>query len=137
MKLDNSLFDKIQKWAEESPRKRMHYDLRTSSNDTSQRMLNVLMPETVIPIHRHNDTSETVVICRGSVREEFYDADGNKTEEFILEAGGNCPAIQVPIGVYHTCVCLVPGSVIFEAKDGIYNPTETEDFLNTTLQIER
>lgn len=137
MKLDNSLFDEILKQAVESSRKRMHYDLRTSGDDTSQRMLNVLMPETVIPIHRHNDTSETVVICRGAVREEFYDVNGNKTEEFVLEAGGDCPAVQIPPGVYHTCVCLIPGSVIFEAKDGIYNPTETEDFLNTTLQIER
>lgn len=46
--------------------------------DSSQRMINVLMPETVIPIHRHNDTSETVVICRGAVREEFYNDRGEK-----------------------------------------------------------
>lgn len=129
MKLDNSLFDEILKLAVESSRKRMHYDLRTSGDDTSQRMLNVLMPETVIPIHRHNDTSETVVICRGAVREEFYDANGNKTEEFVLEAGGDCPAVQIPLGVYHTCVCLIPGSVIFEAKDGTYDPKRTEDIL--------
>lgn len=129
MKLDYSLFDDIQKLAIESSRKRMHYDLRTSAGDTSQRMLNVLMPETEIPIHRHIGTSETVVICRGAVREEFYDAEGNKTEEFVLEAGGNCPAVQIPQGVYHTCVCLIPGSVIFEAKDGAYSQTETEDLL--------
>ena len=49
--------------AEASPRRRMHYDLRTSSGDTSQRMLNVLMKDTVIPVHRHNDTSETVIEC--------------------------------------------------------------------------
>lgn len=129
MKLDNVLFDEIQKKAVESPRKRMHYDLRTSAEDTSQRMLNVLMPETVIPIHRHNSTSETVVVCRGIVREEFYDVQGNKIDEFVLEAGGSCPAIQVPKGVYHTCVCLAPGSVIFEAKDGAYDSKSTEDVL--------
>lgn len=129
MKLDNTLFDQIANEALSSPRKRMHYDLRTSKEDTSQRMLNVLMPETVIPIHRHNDTSETVIICRGAVREEFYDDKGNKTAEYVLEAGGRCPGIQVPKGVYHTCICLTPGSVIFEAKDGAYNPTLTEDFL--------
>ena len=52
----------------------------------SQRILNVLMPDTVIPIHRHNETSETVIVCRGKVREEFYDAHGNKTAEFVMEA---------------------------------------------------
>ena len=126
MYLSSTLFDAILKQAMESPRKRMHYDLRTQAEDpqwkdTSQRLLNVLMPETVIPIHRHTDTSETVIICRGAVREEFYDDQGNKIAEFLLEAGGDCPGVQVPKGMYHTCVCLIPGSVIFEARDRAYD----------------
>lgn len=147
MKLDSELFDKILIQAKESPRQRMHYDLRTQAQipglagndveetgcvewkDQSQRILNVLMPDTVIPIHRHNETSETVIICRGKVREEFYDSKGEKIAEFILEAGGECPGVQVPKGVYHTCVCLEPGSVIFEAKDRPYDPELTEDLL--------
>ena len=130
MKLDNNLFNQILLKAQESPRRRMNYDLRTSSSDGSQRMLNVLMADTVVPIHRHVDTSETVIVCRGKVREEFYDDQGNKTAEFVLEAGGDCPAVQVPMGVYHTLVCLEDGSVIFEAKDGAYDPVKTEEFLN-------
>ena len=129
MQLDNFLFDSVLLQAQSSPRRRMNYDLRTSRADTSQRMLNVLMADTVIPIHRHTDTSETVVVCRGKVREEFYDAQGNKTAEFVLEAGGECPGVQVPMGQYHTCVCLQDGSVIFEAKDRAYDPDGTEDFL--------
>ena len=54
---------------------------------------------------------------------------GNKTAEFVLEAGGECPGVQVPMGQYHTCVCLEDGSVIFEAKDRAYDPEGTEDFL--------
>ena len=133
MKLDNELFDQILVQAKESPRRRMHYDLRTQAmcgeswTDMSQRMLNVLMPDTVIPIHRHNETSETVIVCRGKVREEFYDSNGQKIAEFVLEAGGECPGVQVPKGVYHTCVCLEPGSVIFEAKDRPYDPVGTEE----------
>ena len=140
MNLDNTLFNKIQLRAEESPRRRMHYDLRTEADapagighenwkDMSQRMLNVLMTDTVVPIHRHTETSETVIVCRGKVREEFYDADGNKTAEFLLEAGGDCPGVQVPKGQYHKLVCLEDGSVIFEAKDRAYDPVLTEDFL--------
>lgn len=87
MRLDNELFDKVQELAEASPRRRMHFDLRTGTDDQSQRMLNVMMPDTVIPIHRHNETSETVVVCRGSVREEFYDDEGNLTDSFVLTAG--------------------------------------------------
>ena len=156
MILDNKLFDEILLRAQESPRRRMNFDLRTQAQipgqagndvkgragndvkggagnvewkDQSQRMLNVLMTDTVIPIHRHNDTSETVIVCRGKVREEFYNAEGNKTAEFVLEAGGECPGIQVPMGQYHTLVCLEDGSVIFEAKDRAYDPEGTEDFL--------
>ena len=97
--------------------------------DMSQRILNVLMPDTVIPIHRHNETSDTVIVCRGKVREEFYDAMGVKVAEFVLEAGGERPGVQVPKGVYHTLVCLEDGSVIFEAKDRPYDPVGTEEFL--------
>ena len=100
MKVDNILFDKLMLEAQSSPRRRMNYDLRTQAKipglagedvadgwaDMSQRMLNVLMTDTVIPIHRHTETSETVIVCRGKVREEFYDADGNKTAEFVMEA---------------------------------------------------
>ena len=139
MILDNKLFDEILLRAQESPRRRMNFDLRTQAQspvgiggsewkDQSQRMLNVLMTDTVIPIHRHMETSETVIVCRGKVREEFYDADGNKTAEFVLQAGGECPGVQVPMGQYHTCVCLEDGSVIFEAKDRAYGPEGTEEF---------
>ena len=39
----------------------MNYDLKIASEDSSQKMFNVLMCDTEIPIHRHTDTSETVV----------------------------------------------------------------------------
>lgn len=140
MNLDNTLFDTIQQLAEESPRRRMHFDLRTEADppagigheqwtDQSQRILNVMMPDTDVPIHKHSYTSETIVICRGKVRCECYDETGNKISEHILEASGNCPGVQIPMGVYHTTRCLVPGSVIFEAKDRPYDPELTEEFL--------
>ncbi len=134
MLLDNELFDKVLSAAEASPRGRMHFDLRTSIEsegwvDSSQRMLNVLTPGTVIPIHRHPDTSETVIVLRGAVEEVFFASDGSVLERHELHYGGPCPGIQVPRGVYHTCRCLEPGSVIFEAKDRAYDPEKTEDLL--------
>lgn len=135
MLLDFKLFDSILPAAESSSRGRMHYDLRTQAFeegrcDTSQRMLNVLTPGTVIPIHRHNDTSETVIVLRGAVEEVFFDNEGKVIERHELRYGGPCPGIQVPRGVYHTCRCLEPGSVIFEAKDRAYDPVKTEDLLH-------
>ena len=98
MKIDNILLDKLTAQAQASPRLRMNLDLRNSDADSSQRMLNAIEPGSVVPVHRHQKTSETVIVCRGKVREEFYDAEDNKTAEFVLEAGGECPGVQVPMG---------------------------------------
>lgn len=74
-------------------------------------------PGTVIPVHRHNETSETVICLRGAVEEVLFDAYGVETEHFVLRYGSECAGVQVSRGVYHTCRCLERGSVIFEAKD--------------------
>ena len=142
MLLDFVLFDSILPQAECSARGRMNFDLRTQAfeapsgdgsvsewKDCSQRMLNVLTPGTVIPAHRHQETSETVICLRGAVEEVFFDSDGNVLESHVLRYGSECAAIQVPRGVYHTCRCLEPGSVIFEAKDRAYDPVRTEELL--------
>ena len=90
MVIDKQLLDELAEQAMASPRLRMNFDLRTSGEDTSQRMLNALEMGTNIPIHRHKDTAETVIMLRGSVKEIFYDiVDGSPVfkEEFIIKAG--------------------------------------------------
>lgn len=134
--LNNELFNKVLEAAVASPRRRMHYDLRTQASDSdplwrdgSQRMLNVMMKDTVIPIHRHAETSETVVILKGSGDEVIYDERGVEIERVTLRYGSDCPAVQVPRNVYHTFVPHEDGTVIFEAKDRAYDPIKTEEFL--------
>ena len=73
MKITKALLDELTERAKASPRLRMNYDLRNSEADQSQRMLNAIEPGSVIPIHRHRKSSETVVCLRGSIVEEFYD----------------------------------------------------------------
>ena len=134
--LDNDLFDEIETEASVSPRHRMNYDLRTQAtdedsswHDTSQRMLNVMMKDTVIPIHRHSETTETVIVLHGSGDEVLYDDNGNELERVTLRYGSDSVAVQVPRNVYHTFIPLEDGTVIFEAKDRAYDPDRTEDFL--------
>ena len=76
MLIDSVLIDELLAKAEACERKRMNFDLRNSADDQSQRMLNALLPDTVLPIHRHRDTSETVVVIRGCMTEIFYDDTG-------------------------------------------------------------
>lgn len=115
--------------AKASPRLRTNYDLRNSTEDKSQRILNVLEPGTIIPIHRHTKSSESTAVIRGKIRQNFYDENGNITDSVIIEASGPCPIYVVPKGVWHNTECLESGTILFEAKDGAYEPLAAEDMM--------
>ena len=119
---DNTFLDALMASAAESPRLRMHHDLRNSSADTSQRMLTALLPGTVVPVHRHEDTAETVVCLRGRLWDVIYEEVDNNFREVsrhLLCPAEGCHGMQVPAGAWHTIEVLEP-SIIFEAKDGAY-----------------
>lgn len=130
MKIDQQLLDALTEQAKVSPRLRMNYDLRNSSEDKSQRMLNAIEPGSPIPIHRHQKSSETVVCLRGRIVEEFYDELERRCEEaIVLSPNGPVVAVNIPIGQWHTLRSLESGTVIMEVKDGIYEPQGAEDIL--------
>ena len=119
IEINNKLLASLHEQAEASERKRMHCDLRTSSNDGGQRMLNVLLPGTKVPIHRHPNSNENVLLLCGKLVEVIYDADGNETERIHLDPSVGNFGCVVPAGAWHTVEVLEP-SVIYEAKDGKY-----------------
>ena len=140
MVIDQKLLDGLTAQAKESPRLRMNLDLRNSDGDSSQRMLNAIEPGYVVPIHRHQKTSETVVVLRGRVVEEYYDDAGVLVESFVL---GDCHvadaprndmpvtcALNIPAGQWHTLRALESGTVILEMKDGAYEPISPVDILS-------
>ena len=116
--------------AKVNPRLRQSLDLRNSSEDLSQRMLNALEPGTVMPIHRHLASSETVIILRGRIRWLFYDEQGRITESTELWSDGDVRMLNVEKGRWHSLECLESGSVLFEAKDGPYHPLEEDEIMN-------
>lgn len=144
MIFDKDFLGKLFEQATINPRLRQNFDLRTSGEDTSQRMLNALLPGTVVPIHRHEDTTETVICLCGKMDEVIYeevvtyekaapdtmpmgiDAQDvtRKVDYREVQRIRLCPAegkygCQVPKGAWHTVEVIEP-SVIFEAKDGAY-----------------
>lgn len=130
MLIDNKLMDELAARAKESPRLRMNMDLRNSPDDHSQRMLNALEPGTMLPIHRHTASSETVIILRGRMDEMFYDDEGRETARFHLDPTTGCSALNIPCGTWHTVDVFEP-TVIFEAKDGPYAPLREEDVMTS------
>ena len=150
IEFNNDFLAQLFQQAEGNERLRQNFDLRTSSADTSQRMLNALLPGTVVPIHRHEDTTETVVCLCGRLDEVIYeevvtyekdapealpmaiDAQDvtRKVEYREVQRIHLCPAeakygCQIPKGAWHTVEVIEP-SVILEAKDGAYGKDGSE-----------
>lgn len=150
MEINKDLLDKLLEQAKENPRLRQNYDLRTSSADNSQRMLNALLPGTVVPIHRHPNSTETVICLCGKLDDVIYEEvvsyEKPSSEDFIQSMEAQdvtrkvgyhevqrihlCPAqakygCQIPKGTWHTVEVIEP-SIIFEAKDGKYGEDGSE-----------
>lgn len=125
MTINKEFLDGLFEKAKESERLRMNYDLRTSEDDGSQRMLNALLPGSIVPIHRHPNSNENVLLLCGKLAEVIYDAEGNETELIRLDPSVGNFGCVVPAGSWHTVEVLEP-SVIYEAKDGRYGEDGSE-----------
>ena len=129
MLFSTAILDELTAQAKASPRLRMNLDLRNTPADQSQRMLNALEPGTVMPIHRHRHTSETVVVLRGKVKWLYYNDKGELTDTILVEACGDICGLSVPMGQWHSIEWLESGSVILECKDGAWEAMKEEDVL--------
>ena len=131
MVITKAVLDNLTAQAKASPRLRMNLDLRNSPDDQSQRMLNAIEPGSLLPIHRHKYTSETVVCLRGRIVEEFYDElERICTDAIEMTPGGPNFLVNVPAGQWHTVRALESGSVLLECKDGKYEHLGPEDILS-------
>lgn len=129
MIIDKSLLDTVTSGAKESNRLRMNYNFHDSLDAPCQRLLNALEPGTIVPIHRHQHTSETYILLRGKLRMMFYNDDKEIIEETILSPDSANYGIHIPAGVWHAMEVLASGTVIFETKDGPYMPIQECDIL--------
>lgn len=129
MKIDKRLLDTVLAQAAESPRLRMNYNFHESLDSKAQRLLNALLPGTVLPVHRHRFTSETYVLLQGKMKVTFYDDNGEKIEEYLLDVTTGDYGLQIPRGVWHGIEVIEP-TVIFEVKDGPYTPLTPDDILS-------
>ena len=125
--IDKKLIGELLEKAASNPRLRVNYDLRTSSADSSQRMLNALMPGTEVAVHRHPLSTENVLLLCGKLVEVIFDDDGNEVERIHLDSSVGAFGCVVPKGAWHSVEVLEP-SVIYEAKDGRYGEDRSETF---------
>ena len=130
---NKKLMDDLSAQAKENPRLRQAFDLRTTPNDSSQRILNAVELGTVLPIHRHRGSTETIIVLRGKVVQHYYNDAGKKTASYELAPNSAQAGMSVPVGLWHALESLEEGSVIFECKDGAYQPLSAEDILEVEI----
>lgn len=127
MIIDESVLNELTEQAKANPRLRQGMDLRNSPEDQSQRMLNALEPGTIMPIHRHKDTSETCVCVHGHFEEYFYDENGNLTDTIDMIPGGMI--LNIEAGQWHSLKCLESGTILLETKNGAYRPLGEDEIM--------
>ena len=142
MIIDQNLLDTLSAQAKVNPRLRQSFDLRNSAEDGSQRLMNALEPGTVMPIHRHMRTSESIAMIRGKMVMRLYDDKGTVTDEFVMAPAGSVtesvtepvevvevPMVQIEVGQWHSLEVLEEGTIVFESKDGKYEPLKEEELM--------
>ena len=130
MLIDDKLLNKVSEQAKASPRLRMNYNLHESLDDKVQRLFNTLEPETVIPIHRHQDTAETIIIVRGLLKISIFDGNKKILEQYVLNPLDGKYGYHISKGVWHRVESLAPNTALFDVKEGPYTPLDSADIMD-------
>ena len=125
MIINDELLDKITAEAQASPRLRMNFNLHDNLDAKAQRLINVLLPCTILPIH----TSETYLLLRGKMFVLFYNEVGAQIERYFLDHTTGNYGVHIPKGQWHTVEVIEP-SAILEVKEGPYTPLSPEDIMD-------
>jgi cupin fold WbuC family metalloprotein len=113
-----------------SPRHRKNLNFHTHASDTMHRMLHAMEPDTYVQPHKHElpDKSEAFIILAGKVAALQY-SDAGKVEDFaILSAASGVLGVEFAPRQWHSLIALEPGSVVYEVKDGPWDPADDKHF---------
>ena len=129
MLITHELLDEVTARAKTSPRLRMNYNFHSSPQDSVQRMLNAIEPGSIIPIQRHPNTNETLILLRGKLRVRIYTDNKTIVEECVLDIHTGNVGYHFPAGVWHWVEPLESGTILFETREGPYQPLSKDDIL--------
>jgi cupin fold WbuC family metalloprotein len=132
IKIDQKLLDEMALKSRVAERGRAHYTFHKSDDDTLQRMLNAMQPGTYLQPHKHEnpDKREVFLVLTGKFLVVEFEKNGTITDYMILDAKSHQYAAEIAERTYHTIICLKPDSIVYELKDGPYNPIDDKNFAN-------
>lgn len=126
--IDDALLDEVCAEAAANPRRRKNRNFHPRDDFPAHRLLNAMQTDSYIPPHRHldDDKDETFVVLRGLLGLFIFDDNGKVVQKAKVGAkvdGQNTVhGVDIPHGVWHTAIALVPDTVFLEAKAGPYRP---------------
>lgn len=127
MFITNSLFEELISKAKKSSRLRVNFCLHKTQEDKVQKMINVICPGSEVPIHRHLNTEETLVLLKGKIIIRYYNEKMEEVENFELSS--NNPVIDIMRGQWHSITVTEP-VILLEIKEGPYRPLKNDEILN-------
>jgi len=127
--IDKQLLDETTARAKVSPRLRMNFNFHHELNDSINRLLNAMEPGTYLRPHRHcnPDKQEIFLLLRGQAVVFLFDDEGHITETFKLDPLNGCYGAEIPPRIWHSLLVLESGTVVYEIKEGPFNPLTPEN----------
>ena len=128
--VNNELALDVSEQAKKSPRLHMNYNFHTDYADPVNRMLNAMEPGTYVRPHKHElpDKCEVFVILTGKALVVQFDVAGNIIENVILDYSKGVYGVEIAAREWHTILSLVPGTVLYEFKQGPYAALDDKNF---------
>ena len=122
-------FTTLAEQARAAPRQRAHLNVHTSTEANVQRLFIATEPDTYMRPHRHAESHkwEFFAVLRGRLDLLVFSDAGEVTQRVVLSPTMT-PAVEIPPGVFHAYLCMQPGTIGLDVKEGAYIPTPAHDF---------
>jgi cupin fold WbuC family metalloprotein len=122
--------DLLTREAGSAPRKRKNRNYHKFAGDLLQRMLHASNTGTYVQPHKHEnpDKREVFIVLQGSAAVVEFNDQGEILNAVCLDPVSGPFAAEIPERTWHTVVTLEDNTVLYEVKDGPYNPADDKNF---------
>jgi len=128
--IDLSIINPLVEQAQISTRKRKNYNFHKHASDPIHRMLHSMETDTYVQPHKHQDPDkrEAFIILRGKVLVIEYNDEGEVSDWLVMDPATGCYGVEIPPRTWHNLICIENGSVVYEVKDGPWDPADDKFF---------
>jgi cupin fold WbuC family metalloprotein len=114
-----------------SVRKRSHLNIHKHYSDPAQQIFIAMQPESYIRPHRHRIDGENLLAVAGHF-EYIQFNDQGEIENRIHFGNNGCQNLMISVSRmrWHTVICLQKNGILFEVKNGPFDPLAAKEFAN-------